>query len=219
MSWGLWVPGCSELVAQHHLVPTDGRPPRSGCIAVPQHLNLALLPGRPAGSLGSQTLFSSTADVANPSAITDAAKIVEGKLNGTGLNLLINNAGIYTPAASLETVDAEEMIMTYKTNAVGPMLMAQVWMKLWGWSSPRRGNLAQLEGSPGCLWSRWRSRSALPGFPGLREGGGSVKPVLRAQALCSPPALRWANWEQAGSPQQNTRALLASRCSSSSSLL
>ncbi|XP_064315234.1 C-signal isoform X2 [Phalacrocorax carbo] len=64
-------------------------------------------------------------DVANPSAITDAAKIVEGKLNGMGLNLLINNAGIYTPTASLETVDAEEMIRTYKTNAVGPMLMAQ----------------------------------------------------------------------------------------------
>ncbi|KFV54278.1 C-factor, partial [Gavia stellata] len=69
-------------------------------------------------------------DVANPSAITDAVKIVEGKLNGTGLNLLINNAGIYTPTASLETVDAEEMIRTYKTNAVGPMLMAQVWMEL-----------------------------------------------------------------------------------------
>jgi len=45
-----------------------------------------------------------------------------------GLNLLINNAGIYTPTASLETVDAEDMIRTYKTNAVGPMLMAQVWI-------------------------------------------------------------------------------------------
>ena len=57
---------------------------------------------------------------------------MEGKLNGTGLNLLINNAGIYSPTASLETVDAEEMIRVYRTNAVGPMLMAQVWMKLWG---------------------------------------------------------------------------------------
>ncbi|KAM6123836.1 uncharacterized protein FYN12_007925 isoform 2-T2 [Phoenicopterus ruber ruber] len=69
-------------------------------------------------------------DVANPSAVTDAAKVVEGKLNGMGLNLLINNAGIYTPAASLETVDAEEMIRTYKTNAVGPMLMAQAFLPL-----------------------------------------------------------------------------------------
>ncbi|XP_068267298.1 C-signal-like [Nyctibius grandis] len=69
-------------------------------------------------------------DVANPSAITDAAKVVEGKLNGAGLNLLINNAGIYNPTASLETVDAEEMIRAYKTNAVGPMLMAQAFLPL-----------------------------------------------------------------------------------------
>ncbi|KAL2300232.1 hypothetical protein Nmel_012200, partial [Mimus melanotis] len=69
-------------------------------------------------------------DVENPSAITDAAKVVEGKLDGMGLNLLINNAGIYTPTASLETVDAEDMVKTYKTNAVGPMLMAQAFLPL-----------------------------------------------------------------------------------------
>ncbi|XP_064242981.1 C-signal-like isoform X2 [Passer domesticus] len=69
-------------------------------------------------------------DVENPSAITEAAKVVEGKLNGMGLNLLINNAGIYTPTASLETVDAEDMVRTYKTNAVGPMLMAQAFLPL-----------------------------------------------------------------------------------------
>ncbi|XP_055674612.1 C-factor-like [Falco peregrinus] len=69
-------------------------------------------------------------DVANPSAVTAAAKVVEGKLNGAGLNLLINNAGIYTPTASLEMVDAEDMIRTYKTNAVGPMIMAQVFLPL-----------------------------------------------------------------------------------------
>ncbi|XP_075366464.1 C-signal-like isoform X1 [Mycteria americana] len=96
-----------------------------------KHPNLILVKLGPLGGRhGFQTLFSSTADVANPSAITDAAKIVEGKLNGTGLNLLINNAGIYTPASSLESVDAEEMIRTYKTNAVGPMLMAQAFLPL-----------------------------------------------------------------------------------------
>lgn len=77
-------------------------------------------------------LFSPTADVEDPSAITDAANVVEGRLNGMGLNLLINNAGIYSPTASLETVDAEDMVRAYKTNAVGPMLMAQVRVKLWG---------------------------------------------------------------------------------------
>uniref|UniRef100_A0A8C4KD18 C-factor-like n=1 Tax=Dromaius novaehollandiae TaxID=8790 RepID=A0A8C4KD18_DRONO len=80
-------------------------------------------------SHGSQTLSSASADVADPSAITDAVKVVEGKLNGAGLNLLINNAGVYAPV-TLETVDSEEMIRTYKTNAVGPLLMAQAFLPL-----------------------------------------------------------------------------------------
>ncbi|XP_009864951.1 PREDICTED: uncharacterized oxidoreductase C663.06c-like, partial [Apaloderma vittatum] len=65
-------------------------------------------------------------DVANPSDITSAAKVVEGKLSGAGLNLLINNAGIYTLTASLENMDAEEMMRTYKTNTVGPLLVTQI---------------------------------------------------------------------------------------------
>ncbi|KAM4639517.1 C-signal-like isoform 2-T2 [Amazona ochrocephala] len=69
-------------------------------------------------------------DVADPSTVTKAVKIVEEKLNGTGLNLLINNAGIYNSEASLERVDAEEMIRTYKTNVVGPLLMAQAFLPL-----------------------------------------------------------------------------------------
>ncbi|KAM8985229.1 C-signal-like [Ara ararauna] len=69
-------------------------------------------------------------DVADPSTITKAVEIVEEKLNGTSLNLLINNAGIYNLEASLETVDAEEMIRMYKTNVVGPLLMAQAFLPL-----------------------------------------------------------------------------------------
>lgn len=169
-------------------------------------------PAPPGGPHGSQTLFSSTADVANPSAVTDAAKIVEGKLNGTGLNLLINNAAIYTPAASLETVDAEEMIRTYKTNAVGPLLVAQVWMKLWGWSSPWRENVA---------WNVHGHSGDLRGLCQVSQGCRREGTVL---GLCpkpsvAPPTLCWANWEQAGPLHQNTQALLASCCSSSSSLL
>uniref|UniRef100_A0A8C6Z8G1 C-factor-like n=1 Tax=Nothoprocta perdicaria TaxID=30464 RepID=A0A8C6Z8G1_NOTPE len=69
------------------------------------------------------------ANVADPTAITNAVKIVEAKLSGTGLNLLINNAGIYAPV-TLDTVDSEEMIRAYKTNAVGPLLMAQAFLPL-----------------------------------------------------------------------------------------
>lgn len=115
-----------ELVSQHHLVPVDGRAARVRTRRFPRHPPLPLLPSTPM----TLRLFSPTADVENPSAITDAVKVVEGKLDGMGLNLLINNAGIYTPTASLETVDAEDMVRAYKTNAVGPMLMAQVRVKL-----------------------------------------------------------------------------------------
>ncbi|XP_064016733.1 C-signal-like [Pogoniulus pusillus] len=69
-------------------------------------------------------------DVAEPSAVTAAVKVVEEKLRGLGLNLLINNAGIYSSMASLDTVDAEDMIRTYRTNTVGPMLMAQAFLPL-----------------------------------------------------------------------------------------
>lgn len=118
----------SELVSQHHLLLTDGRAALLGMRGFPRPPPVPLLPN----TCMALRLLSPTADVENPSAITDAAKVVEGKLNGMGLNLLINNAGIYTPTASLETVDAEDMVRTYKTNAVGPMLMAQVRLKLWG---------------------------------------------------------------------------------------
>ncbi|XP_068022687.1 C-signal-like [Melanerpes formicivorus] len=69
-------------------------------------------------------------DVADPSAVTAAVKVVERKLNGLGLNLLINNAGIYTPTASLDTVGAEDMLRIYQTNTVGPMLMSQAFLPL-----------------------------------------------------------------------------------------
>lgn len=127
MSRDVRVPRCAELVSQHHLVPMNGRAARVGMRGFPRHPPLPLLPS----TAVALRLFSPTADVADPSAIRDAAKVVEGKLNGMGLNLLINNAGIYTPTASLETADAEDMVSTYKINAVGPMLMAQVRVKLW----------------------------------------------------------------------------------------
>ncbi|KFP28115.1 C-factor, partial [Colius striatus] len=69
-------------------------------------------------------------DVEKPSAVRAAVQLVGEKLKGTGLNLLINNAGIYSPTASLHTVGAEDMVQTYMTNAVGPMLVAQAFLPL-----------------------------------------------------------------------------------------
>ncbi|EMP28839.1 C-factor [Chelonia mydas] len=47
-----------------------------------------------------------------------------GQLDGLGLNLVINNAGIFCNL-SLAMVDSREMLGAYKTNVVGPMLVGQ----------------------------------------------------------------------------------------------
>uniref|UniRef100_UPI00398E4C99 C-signal-like isoform X1 n=1 Tax=Pristiophorus japonicus TaxID=55135 RepID=UPI00398E4C99 len=64
-------------------------------------------------------------DVSDPASIKCAAEAVEATICTTGLNLLINNAGINS-FAILETLTAEEMMAAYKTNVVGPLLVTKV---------------------------------------------------------------------------------------------
>ncbi|XP_010070918.1 PREDICTED: uncharacterized oxidoreductase C663.06c-like, partial [Pterocles gutturalis] len=45
-------------------------------------------------------------------------------LGGSGLNLLINNAGIIK-MKSLESETVEDMTQTYRTNTIGPLLLGQ----------------------------------------------------------------------------------------------
>ncbi|XP_077165928.1 C-signal-like isoform X2 [Paroedura picta] len=60
-------------------------------------------------------------DATSSASIKDAAACVEKHLKGSGLNLLINNAGIYQDV-TLDLVDEEEMMSEYRTNVVGPLL-------------------------------------------------------------------------------------------------
>ncbi|XP_077642359.1 C-signal-like [Lonchura striata] len=68
-------------------------------------------------------------EVANPASIKAAAAKVGEHLGGSGLNLLINNAGIVKPN-SLDNETPEDMIQVYTTNTVGPLLMGQVFLPL-----------------------------------------------------------------------------------------
>ncbi|KAJ6666006.1 hypothetical protein lerEdw1_000910 [Lerista edwardsae] len=68
-------------------------------------------------------------DATSPADIKDAAACVENHLKGSGLNLLINNAGIFKEV-DLETVNVEDMISGYKTNVIGPLLVSQVFLPL-----------------------------------------------------------------------------------------
>ncbi|XP_067327243.1 C-signal-like [Anolis sagrei] len=68
-------------------------------------------------------------DATNPVTIKEAAACVEGHLQGAGLNVLINNAGIFRDK-ELETLGPEDMLDAYKTNVIGPLLVSQAFLPL-----------------------------------------------------------------------------------------
>uniref|UniRef100_A0A8C9MST9 C-factor-like n=1 Tax=Serinus canaria TaxID=9135 RepID=A0A8C9MST9_SERCA len=69
------------------------------------------------------------AEVSDPTSIKAAAAKVGEHLGGSGLNLLINNAGMAKPC-SLDNETPENMIQVYTTNTVGPLLMGQAFLPL-----------------------------------------------------------------------------------------
>ncbi|XP_056356998.1 C-factor-like [Oenanthe melanoleuca] len=68
-------------------------------------------------------------EVANPTSIKAAAAKVGEHLGDSGLNLLINNAGILK-ANTLESETLEDMSEVYTTNTIGPLLMGQAFLPL-----------------------------------------------------------------------------------------
>ncbi|XP_074839603.1 C-signal-like [Carettochelys insculpta] len=80
-------------------------------------------------------------DVTDPASIKAAAARVEAHLKGSGLNLLINNAGIWK-FNTLELETPEDMALVYATNVMGPLLVSQAFLPLLkqaAQGSPQRG--------------------------------------------------------------------------------
>lgn len=80
-------------------------------------------------------------DTNDPSSIKAAAAKVTEHLQGAGLNLLINNAGI-AKQSTLESETSEVMAEVYKTNVIGPLLVSQAFLPLLkkaSQKSPHRG--------------------------------------------------------------------------------
>ncbi|NXV04428.1 DHB2 dehydrogenase, partial [Cettia cetti] len=63
-------------------------------------------------------------EVTDPASIKAAVAKVGEHLEGSGLNLLINNAGILK-LHTLDTETLEDMREVYTTNTIGPLLMGQ----------------------------------------------------------------------------------------------
>ncbi|XP_032086416.1 C-factor-like [Thamnophis elegans] len=81
-------------------------------------------------------------NITDPSSIKSAVKMVTERLNGTGLNLLINNAAIACLDSKLETQKPEDMAEVYQTNVIGPMMMSQAFLPLLrkaSQDSPKKG--------------------------------------------------------------------------------
>ncbi|XP_069821324.1 C-signal-like [Dendropsophus ebraccatus] len=78
-----------------------------------EHKNIVLLP----------------LDATDVDSVRGAAIEVEKHLSGSGLNLLINNAGVMS-RINMEKVDADDMIDTFKINVVGPMQVTQAFYPL-----------------------------------------------------------------------------------------
>ncbi|XP_071973903.1 C-signal-like [Engystomops pustulosus] len=68
-------------------------------------------------------------DATNTDSVKNAVVEVKKHLNGSGLNLLINNAGVMS-RVNLDKVDADDLIDTFTTNVVGPMQVSQAFYPL-----------------------------------------------------------------------------------------
>lgn len=68
-------------------------------------------------------------DVTSTSEYPSLVKTVETTLNGEGLNVLINNAGIYV-RVPLEDVTEDLMMEHYRVNAIAPLLLVQAFLPL-----------------------------------------------------------------------------------------
>lgn len=59
----------------------------------------------------------------------EAVKVVTDKVGEEGLNLLINNAGVGS-LNGIDEVTVDEMIQSYKVNAVGPLMVVKAFLPL-----------------------------------------------------------------------------------------
>ncbi|XP_060587073.1 C-signal-like [Ruditapes philippinarum] len=68
-------------------------------------------------------------DVTKQESIDKAKAYVASKVEGDGLNLLINNSGL-VGRQGVEDVTREDMLKCYEVNAIGPLMMAQAFLPL-----------------------------------------------------------------------------------------
>ncbi|KAI0375991.1 NAD-P-binding protein [Pilatotrama ljubarskyi] len=76
------------------------------------------------------TLHVVQMDVDSPASITASAEAVTLLVGDLGLDYIINNAGIIGERDKAFALDADVLIGTFRTNAVGPALVSQAYLPL-----------------------------------------------------------------------------------------
>ena len=90
-------------------------------------------------SEGNNNLHVVQLDVNDFEGFNQVVSEVERKLEGRGLDLLLNNAGIMD-RSTLNEVTAERMIDVYKTNTVAPLMLAKAFRPLLRRAASRSSN-------------------------------------------------------------------------------
>nr|XP_020653594.1 uncharacterized protein LOC110081327 [Pogona vitticeps] len=95
-------------------------------------LDLASCEGKKLQSLALEhpNLVALQMDIRDLKSIEAAVKTVEGHVKGSGLNLLINNAGILIKFTTLSNETAENMFSLYRTNTIGTLQVSQAFAPL-----------------------------------------------------------------------------------------
>ncbi|TFJ96613.1 triosephosphate isomerase [Platysternon megacephalum] len=118
-------------------------------------------------------------EATDPASIKAAAARVEEHLKSSGLNLLINNAGI-ARLSTLESETPEDMSLVYATNVTGPLLVSQV-------RAPTEGTLQLTPGS---------SPPSLS-LPSLPSGSGVISCRAHSPSPCAAISARGVSRPQA----------------------
>ncbi|NXC27280.1 GSFK dehydrogenase, partial [Campylorhamphus procurvoides] len=139
--------------------------------------------------LGNRSTRCQAGEAADPASIKAAAAKVGEHLGGSGLNLLINNAGV-VKSNTLDTETLETMTEIYTTNTVGPLLLGQAFLPLLkkaAQGSPGSGlscskaaivNISSIGGSITCLYA-WGQLQV----PSYRCSKAALNMLTKCQSL------------------------------------
>ena len=126
----VFITGCNrgiglEFVKQFLKLPTPPKYLFATCrsLALERNLELKTL------AEDNSNLHVLELEVNDENAINRVASEVDKKLEGTGLNLLINNAGI-AGRVTLDETTADRMRDVFKTNVVAPLMLTKVLLPL-----------------------------------------------------------------------------------------